>query len=78
MYFQTKNPNLGKFRSVLQRKMLVNFMSIWSFSLEWNVFWPFGIFCGQFGIFLVCCTKKNLATLPPQCPGGIQANVGPI
>jgi hypothetical protein len=35
---QTKITNLGKLRSVLQRKMLVNFMAIRSISL------PFGIF----------------------------------
>jgi hypothetical protein len=40
---------------------LVYFMAIWS------ILWPFGLFCGYllrvlFPI-LVCCTKKNLATL---------------
>jgi hypothetical protein len=56
-----------------EEKILVYFMSIWSILL------PFGIFCGHliyfvvvwyilwsFGIFLtvlVCCAKKNLATL---------------
>jgi hypothetical protein len=45
VYFQTKNPNLGKFWSVLQRKMLVYFVAIW------DIFWLYGI------IFpvLVCC-----------------------
>jgi hypothetical protein len=38
VYFQTKNPNLGKLWSVLQRKMLVMFTPIWSILL------PFGIF----------------------------------
>jgi hypothetical protein len=28
VYFQTQNPNLGKFWSVLQSKMLVYFMAI--------------------------------------------------
>jgi hypothetical protein len=31
------------------------------------ILWPFGEFCGHFGIriysILACCTKKNLATL---------------
>jgi hypothetical protein len=36
-YFQTKNPNLGKFRRVLQRKILVYFIPIWS------ILRPFGI-----------------------------------
>jgi hypothetical protein len=43
--FKTKNPNLGTFFSVLQGKMLVKFMAIWSILL------PFRIFCGHFGIF---------------------------
>jgi hypothetical protein len=38
VYFQTKNPNLGKFWRVLQWKMLVYFMTIWSILL------PFGLF----------------------------------
>jgi serine/threonine protein kinase len=57
-YFQTKNPNLGNFCRVLQRKMLVNFTAIWSLLLPfgifylplvyfiylWYIFKPFGIF----------------------------------
>jgi hypothetical protein len=60
VYFQTKNPDVGKFWSVLQWKML-------------GIFWPFGLFyILPFRIFiahlvyfslLVFCTKKNLATL---------------
>jgi hypothetical protein len=30
LYFQTKNPNLGKFGGVLQLKMLVHFIATWS------------------------------------------------
>jgi hypothetical protein len=30
VYLQTKNPNLGKFWSGLEWKMLVHFMTIWS------------------------------------------------
>jgi hypothetical protein len=37
-YFQTKNPNLGKFFRVLQWKMLQHFKAIWSILL------PFGLF----------------------------------
>jgi hypothetical protein len=36
------------------------------FRTIWSILWPFGIFCGHFGIFfpvLVCCAKKYLATL---------------
>jgi hypothetical protein len=33
----------------------------------WSILWPLGIFCGYvYDIYfsvLVCCTKKNLATL---------------
>jgi hypothetical protein len=32
-YFQTKNPNLGKFWRTLRWKMFVYFMSIWSIQL---------------------------------------------
>jgi hypothetical protein len=64
-YFETKNPNMGKFWSVLQWKMLVYFVAVWS------TMWPFGILVmlmviwlfGIFIHFLVGCTKKNLATL---------------
>jgi hypothetical protein len=58
--FQTKNPNLVKFWWVLQWKMFVYFIS------------PFGTFFSNlvcclviWYIFpvLVCCSKKNLATL---------------
>jgi hypothetical protein len=53
VYFQTKNPNLGKFWSVLQLKMFVNFMASLStyFTAIWPILWAFGIFCGHFGIF---------------------------
>jgi hypothetical protein len=37
------------------------------FTTLWYTLWTFGIFCGKFDIyisaFLVCCTKKTLATL---------------
>jgi hypothetical protein len=43
--------DLGKFWSVLQRKMVVNLMAIVSILLPfWYILWPFGIFCGHFGI----------------------------
>jgi hypothetical protein len=52
--FRTKNPTLGKFWRVLQWKMLVYFMSVWS--ILWPVvyiLWPFGIFYGylEYGIW---------------------------
>jgi hypothetical protein len=60
-------PNLGKFWRILQGKMLVYSMAIWSILLS------FGTFCGHLVYFmviwyifpvLVYCTKINLATLP--------------
>jgi hypothetical protein len=36
--FQTKNPNLGKFWRVLQWKMLVYLMTIWSILRPFDVF----------------------------------------
>jgi hypothetical protein len=38
-YFQTKNPNLGKFWRVLQWKMLVYFMAIWSNLWQFCIFY---------------------------------------
>jgi hypothetical protein len=46
VYFQPKNPNLGKFYKVLQWKLLVHFMTIWS------ILRPFEIFYGHL-VFLV-------------------------
>jgi hypothetical protein len=40
-YFQTRNPNLGKFWSVLQWKMLVYFLAIW------YILRPSDLFCGH-------------------------------
>jgi hypothetical protein len=47
VYFQNKNPNLGKFWSVLQWKRLVNFMAIWSILL------PLCLCYGHFVYFVV-------------------------
>jgi hypothetical protein len=44
VYFQTENPNLDQFWRVLQWKMLVYFMDIWS------ILWTFGLFYGHFGL----------------------------
>jgi hypothetical protein len=69
-YFQSKNPNLGKFWRALEWKSLVYSLALC------NILHPFGIyysyllnfmaFWWQFGIFphvLVHCVIKNLATL---------------
>jgi hypothetical protein len=69
VYFQTKNPNLGKFWKVFPWKTLKFFIAILS------ILWPNGIFNGQLVHFvgiryiftvLVFCTEKNLATLVVQ------------
>jgi hypothetical protein len=45
--FKPKNPNLGKFWSVLQWKMFVYLVTILS------ILRPFGIFCGHLVYFMV-------------------------
>jgi hypothetical protein len=64
-YLQTKNPNLGKFWRVLQWKILVYIMVIWSifrpfglfsvhlvyFQAIWYSNWQCGIFCGHLVYF---------------------------
>jgi hypothetical protein len=66
VHFQTKNPNLGKFRKVLWWEMLVYLMSIWYilcpfgifyvylvyFMSIWYILWPFGIFYGHLVYFM--------------------------
>jgi hypothetical protein len=59
-YFQTENPNLGKFWKVLQWKLCIGiFIAILSMYVFIDILLSFGIF---FPI-LVCCNEKNLATL---------------
>jgi hypothetical protein len=53
VYFQTKNPNLGKFWRAFDWKMWRYFMSIWYFLCLFGAFFP----------VWVSCTEKNLATL---------------
>jgi hypothetical protein len=42
-HFHTQNPNLGKILKVLQWKMFVHFMAIWSNVLPVGTLLPFGI-----------------------------------
>jgi hypothetical protein len=58
-YFQTKNPNLGKFCRALRLEMLVYFLAIWSMftsilRIVWQrgipILWSFGIFFPRFGM----------------------------
>jgi hypothetical protein len=48
VYFQTQNPNLGKFWRALERKMLVYLFYDHSeyFTALWYNLWPFGIIYG--------------------------------
>jgi hypothetical protein len=50
-YFQTKNPDLGKFWSVLLWKMLVYFTAILFILRLFGIVCPFGLSCG----YLVYC-----------------------
>jgi hypothetical protein len=53
-FFQTKNPKLGKFRWVLQWKMMVYFMDTWvHFTVFCFILWTFGI------------VRRNLAYISP-------------
>jgi hypothetical protein len=65
-YFQTKNPNLGKFLEGLAMEYVVYFWPcdlfcghVINFVAIWCTLWSLGIFF----LVLVCCTRKNLATL---------------
>jgi hypothetical protein len=63
VYFQTQNPNLGKFWEAWEWKRLVISwpMGIFRAIFNGNLV-PFGLF-GTFSPDLVYCVKKNLATL---------------
>jgi hypothetical protein len=51
-YFQTKSPNLGKFCSALELKMLEFFMTIMEYFMAiWYNSWPFDIVCGHLVYF---------------------------
>jgi hypothetical protein len=50
--FQTKNPNLGKFWTVLHLKMLVYFVEIWFILRSFSyILKTFGKFCGNLVYF---------------------------
>jgi hypothetical protein len=69
VYFQTKNPDLGKFWRAFDWKLFVYFVTIWHILRRigimyihmsvWYILWSFGIFFP----FWYVWTKKNLATL---------------
>jgi hypothetical protein len=58
-YFQTKNPNLGKFWRVLEWEGLVYYLAMWNILWVYVILWQFG----TFSPVLVYFVKKNLATL---------------
>jgi hypothetical protein len=67
VYFQTKNTNFALNWRASEWKMLVYFMAIWEYLTAlsaylvtiWYILWSSGIYFP----FLVCFTKKNLATV---------------
>jgi hypothetical protein len=64
VYFQTKNPNLGKFCRVLQWKMLVNLIDIW------HILRTFGIFYGHLVYFVVIwCSFSRFGMLKEEESG---------
>jgi hypothetical protein len=76
VYFQTKNPKMGKFCRVLPWKMLVYFMAFL------NILRQFGIFVGHFDIFSRFGMQHNEKsgnpdrddTTPPELPEGLFSN----
>jgi hypothetical protein len=44
-FFQTQNPNLGKFCRALDWKMLIYLWPFGIFTDIWDILWPFGTFC---------------------------------
>jgi hypothetical protein len=60
-YFQTKNPNLGKFLKDLQWKMLLYFMTIGSILRQLGIFlaiWSMLLLLATIFPVLVCCTYQ--------------------
>jgi hypothetical protein len=61
--FQTKNPILGKFLRVLHWKIIAYFLDTWSILRSFVIFYGNLVEFLVIWLFLVFCTKKNLATL---------------
>jgi hypothetical protein len=63
VYFQTKNPNFGKFWRALDWEMLYIFYgNLECFTDNWDVLWSFGTFCDnlvQFSHFGITCQEKS-------------------
>jgi hypothetical protein len=66
VYFQAKNPTLGKFLRALDFKLLMYFIAVWNICQTFGIFFDHLVhFVFIWYIFpvLASCTKKNLATL---------------
>jgi hypothetical protein len=83
--FQTKNPNLGKFWRVLQWKIVVYFMVIWSILLLFGLFYCYLVYfmdiwyiLGTFGIFYIWqpCSVGLHGFVEPMEVGGDADEVG--
>jgi hypothetical protein len=64
--FQTKNPNWVNLGRSWFKDAGIFYGHLFFFTASWYSLCPFDIIVCSFGIFLsilVCCTKKNLATL---------------
>jgi hypothetical protein len=72
-FFQTKNLNLDKFWTVLQWKIFIYFMAIWS------ILRPFGIFCGHLVNFRVIWYNfSSFGMLSQEKSGKPDYNVGQL
>jgi hypothetical protein len=64
VYFQTQNPNLGKFWRALEWKRLVASLAIWKLPIMaiWYILWPL---CNLVAIWYICprfgtwCQEKS-------------------
>jgi hypothetical protein len=66
VYFQTQNPNWGKFWRALDLEMLIYFTAICNILRTHGIFFDhliYFVFIRYIFPVLVSCTKKNLATL---------------
>jgi hypothetical protein len=64
VYFQTKNPSLGKFLKALDWKMLVYFIDMCNILLIFGIFYYHLVHITLIWyIFPFFCTEKNLSTV---------------
>jgi hypothetical protein len=78
VYFQTKKPTLGKIWRAFERKMLLNFITIWNFIrhlVSYKAVWYSLRSFGKFFPFWYVWTKKNLATCPTHILSKLVHNV---